>query len=76
MKRFRILAILVLAILALGLLGACSKVMETPTNLAIDLENEILTWSSVDHASRYVVKITYLDSSNKVETRTSTVAQF
>lgn len=76
MKRFRILAILVLAILALGLLGACSKVMETPTNLAIDLENEILTWSSVDHASRYVVKITYLDSSNKVETKTTTVAQF
>lgn len=75
MKRFRILAILILAILALGLLGACSKVMDTPTNLTIDLETEVLTWSSVEHASRYVVKITYLDSSNRVETKTSTSTQ-
>lgn len=33
------------------------KILDTPTHLNYDLENKILSWNIVEHASAYIVKI-------------------
>lgn len=58
MKKFRIFILMCLAILVLGALSACGlPELSRPSNLKLDKEKKILTWSAVDNARGYVVEI-------------------
>lgn len=70
MKRYKLFAIFVLAVIALFSLGACQNTLDTPQDLEINLDLLQLSWAKVPEATRYVIQITNVDTGD-VKTKTT-----
>lgn len=71
MKRIKLLAIFLFAIVALFALGACQEALEVPQNLKINMDTLQLSWSKVTNATRYVINITNINDPTAVVTKTT-----
>lgn len=67
MKRLKSL-LLTLTLVIAAFFSACAKedALETPTNLAVDVDNN-LTWSEISGARTYTVEVTNVSSEEKEE---------
>lgn len=70
MKRFKLFTLLLLVIVALLALGACKKALPTPQNVDLNVDNLQLSWNAVGGATRYVIRITNVDTEEIISKNT------